>query len=77
MSWDIQESVLEDASPDNWMKLMIVRVQGMDKTSPLQQLRQEGENCRKKPHEHWAKGIGNKNINLKTEEATNKRSNRI
>lgn len=46
-------------------------MQGIGKTSLLEQLRQEGVSYRKKPHEHWAKRMGNKNINLKTAKGTN------
>ncbi|XP_071051470.1 leucine-rich repeat serine/threonine-protein kinase 1 isoform X2 [Onthophagus taurus] len=63
------KSVLEDARPYARIKLMIVGVQGIGKTSLLEQLRQEGVS-RKKP-EHWAKRMGNKNINVKTCRGTN------
>ncbi|CAH1175605.1 unnamed protein product [Phaedon cochleariae] len=63
------KSVLEDAKPYARMKLMIVGVQGIGKTSLLEQLRQEGT-TRKRP-EHWAKRMGNKNINAKTSRGTN------
>ncbi|KAJ8934094.1 hypothetical protein NQ318_004975 [Aromia moschata] len=63
------KSVLEDAKPYARMKLMIVGVQGIGKTSLLEQLRQEGI-TRKRP-EHWAKRMGNKNINIKTSRGTN------
>ncbi|XP_015840648.1 leucine-rich repeat serine/threonine-protein kinase 1 isoform X3 [Tribolium castaneum] len=63
------KSVLEDARPYARMKLMIVGVQGIGKTSLLEQLRQEGI-TRKRP-EHWAKRMGNKNINVKTSRGTN------
>lgn len=44
------KSVLEDAKPYARMKLMIVGVQGIGKTSLLDQLRQEGTgNYKKKP----------------------------
>ena len=36
------------------------------KTSLLEILRQEGGSFRRKPTEHWAKRMGNKNINMKT-----------
>ncbi|KAF5269398.1 hypothetical protein FQA39_LY18908 [Lamprigera yunnana] len=64
------KSVLEDAKPYARMKLMIVGVQGIGKTSLLEQLRQEGIS-RKKPVEHWAKRMGNKNINVKTSRGIN------
>ncbi|XP_023236619.1 leucine-rich repeat serine/threonine-protein kinase 1-like [Centruroides sculpturatus] len=61
------KSILEDAKPYARMKLMIVGVEGIGKTSLLDQLRQEGTGTyRKKPPEHWAKRMGNKNINQKT-----------
>ncbi|CAG9859264.1 unnamed protein product [Phyllotreta striolata] len=63
------KSVLEDAKPYARMKLMIVGVQGIGKTSLLDQLRQEGV-TRRRP-EHWAKRMGNKNINAKTSRGTN------
>uniref|UniRef100_A0A1B6DQ53 non-specific serine/threonine protein kinase n=1 Tax=Clastoptera arizonana TaxID=38151 RepID=A0A1B6DQ53_9HEMI len=65
------KSVLEDAKPYARMKLMIVGVQGIGKTSLLEQLRQEGSGLKKKPVEHWAKRMGNKNINTKTSKGTN------
>lgn len=65
------KSVLEDAEPYARMKLMIVGIQGIGKTSLLEQLRQEGEvPNKKKASEHWAKRIGNKNINAKTARGT-------
>ncbi|KAH1028392.1 hypothetical protein HUJ05_001747 [Dendroctonus ponderosae] len=63
------KSVLEDAKPYARMKLMIVGVQGIGKTSLLDQLRQEGS-TRKRP-EHWGKRMGNKNINTKTSRGSN------
>ncbi|GAB6033061.1 hypothetical protein CHUAL_012677 [Chamberlinius hualienensis] len=66
------KSILEDARPYARMKLMIVGVQGIGKTSLLEQLRHEGQGTyRRKPPEHWAKRMGNKNINLKTAKGTN------
>ncbi|XP_034942841.1 leucine-rich repeat serine/threonine-protein kinase 1 [Chelonus insularis] len=65
------KSVLEDAKPYARMKLMIVGIQGIGKTSLLEQLRQEGEvPNKKKASEHWAKRMGNKNINTKTARGT-------
>ncbi|XP_012258936.2 leucine-rich repeat serine/threonine-protein kinase 1 [Athalia rosae] len=65
------KSVLEDAKPYARMKLMIVGIQGIGKTSLLEQLRQEGEvPNKKKASEHWAKRMGNKNINAKTARGT-------
>lgn len=66
------KSILEDAKPYARMKLMIVGVQGIGKTSLLEQLRQEGTGSyKKKPVEHWAKRMGNKNINLRTAKGVN------
>jgi len=46
------KSALEDAKPYARMKLMIVGIQGIGKTSLLEQLRQEGTGSfRKKPVE--------------------------
>ncbi|CAL4058692.1 unnamed protein product, partial [Meganyctiphanes norvegica] len=65
------KSILEDARPYARMKLMIVGVQGIGKTSLLEQLRQEGTGSyKKKPVEHWAKRMGNKNINTRTSRGT-------
>ncbi|KAH0560147.1 leucine-rich repeat serine/threonine-protein kinase 1 [Cotesia glomerata] len=65
------KSVLEDAKPYARMKLMIVGIQGIGKTSLLEQLRQEGEvPNKKKASEHWTKRMGNKNINTKTAKGT-------
>ncbi|GFS86526.1 hypothetical protein NPIL_84741 [Nephila pilipes] len=66
------KSILEDAKPYARMKLMIVGIEGIGKTSLLEQLRLEGTGSyRKKPPEHWAKRTGNKNINLKTAKGIN------
>ncbi|KAJ8679026.1 hypothetical protein QAD02_014813 [Eretmocerus hayati] len=65
------KSVLEDAKPYARMKLMIVGIQGIGKTSLLEQLRSEGEvPNKKKASDHWAKRMGNKNINSKTARGT-------
>ncbi|XP_037075473.1 leucine-rich repeat serine/threonine-protein kinase 1-like [Pollicipes pollicipes] len=65
------KSVLEDARLYARMKLMIVGVQGIGKTSLLEQLRAEGTGSyKKRPPEHWAKRMGNKNMNLKTATGT-------
>ncbi|XP_033223116.1 leucine-rich repeat serine/threonine-protein kinase 1 [Belonocnema kinseyi] len=65
------KSILEDAKPYARMKLMIVGIQGIGKTSLLEQLRQEGEvPNKKKSADHWAKRMGNKNINAKTARGT-------
>lgn len=46
---------------------MIVGVQGIGKTSLLEQLRHEGSGSyKRKPPEHWGKRMGNKNLNMKT-----------
>ena len=45
---------------------MVVGIQGIGKTSLLEILRQEGGSFKRKPTEHWAKRMGNKNINMKT-----------
>ncbi|KAI1294731.1 Leucine-rich repeat serine/threonine-protein kinase 1 [Halotydeus destructor] len=61
------KSILEDSRPYARMKLMVVGLQGIGKTSLLEQLRQEGTGTyRKRPPEHWGKRMGNKNLNLKT-----------
>ncbi|XP_045460940.1 leucine-rich repeat serine/threonine-protein kinase 1 [Harmonia axyridis] len=57
------KSVLEDAKPYARMKLMIVGIQGIGKTSLLEQLRQEG--ITRKRSEHWMKRVGSKNLNMK------------
>ncbi|XP_046975207.1 leucine-rich repeat serine/threonine-protein kinase 1 [Vanessa cardui] len=54
-------SVLQEAKPYTRMKLMVVGVQGIGKTSLLECLRQESAiHHRRKPTEHWAKRMGNK-----------------
>ncbi|XP_069363530.1 leucine-rich repeat serine/threonine-protein kinase 1 isoform X1 [Maniola hyperantus] len=54
-------SVLQEAKPYARMKLMVVGVQGIGKTSLLECLRQESAiQHRRKPTEHWAKRMGNK-----------------
>lgn len=66
------KSVLEDARPYARMKLMLVGVQGIGKTSLLEQLRQEGTGSyKKKPPEHWAKRMGNRNIHSRTPRGVN------
>ncbi|XP_037875630.1 leucine-rich repeat serine/threonine-protein kinase 1 isoform X2 [Bombyx mori] len=55
------KSVLQEARPYSSMKLMLVGLQGIGKTSLLECLRQEsGLQHRRKPAEHWAKRMGNK-----------------
>ncbi|CAH0730719.1 unnamed protein product, partial [Brenthis ino] len=54
-------SVLQEAKPYARLKLMLVGVQGIGKTSLLECLRQESPiQHRRKPTEHWAKRMGNK-----------------
>lgn len=66
------KSILEDARPYARMKLMLVGVQGIGKTSLLEQLRQEGTGSyKKKPPEHWAKRMGNRNIHSRTPRGVN------
>ncbi|XP_070394975.1 leucine-rich repeat serine/threonine-protein kinase 1 isoform X2 [Dermacentor albipictus] len=61
------KSILQDARPYARMKLMIVGVQGIGKTSLLEQLRQEGTGSyRKRPPEHWGKRVGHRGLGLKT-----------
>lgn len=62
------KSILEDSKPYARIKLMLVGVQGIGKTTLLDLLRQEGStNFRhhRRP-EHWGRRMGNKSIGLKT-----------
>lgn len=53
-------------------QLMLVGVQGIGKTSLLEQLRQEGTGSyKRKPPEHWAKRMGNKNVHSRTPRGVN------
>ena len=61
-------SILENSKTYARMKLMVVGIQGIGKTSLLEALRQESgsSSFKRKTSEHWAKRMGNKNINMKT-----------
>ena len=59
-------SILEHSKQYARLKLMVVGIQGIGKTSLLEILRQEGGSFKRKPTEHWAKRMGNRNINMKT-----------
>ncbi len=61
-------SILENSKPYARLKLMVVGIQGIGKTTLLELLRQEGGSFKRKSggQEHWAKRMGNKNINMKT-----------
>ena len=58
-------SILENSKTYARMKLMVVGIQGIGKTSLLEALRQESGSSgfKRKTSEHWAKRMGNKNIN--------------
>jgi GTPase SAR1 family protein len=52
------KSVLEDAKAYSRMKLMLVGIQGIGKTTLLSLLRQEGGSQKQGPTDHWAKRMG-------------------
>ncbi len=51
-------SVLENAKTYARLKLMVVGIQGIGKTTLLELLRQEGGHFKRKAQEHWAKRMG-------------------
>lgn len=52
-------SILEEAKPYARMKLMLVGLQGIGKTSLLEQMRQEGSTgSKRRPPEHWTRRMG-------------------
>lgn len=52
-------SILEEARPYARMKLMLVGLQGIGKTSLLEQMRQEGSTgSKRRPPEHWTRRMG-------------------
>lgn len=57
-------SILEEAKPYARMKLMLVGLQGIGKTSLLEQMRHEGSTgSRRRPPEHWTKRMGHSSRN--------------
>lgn len=67
------KSVFEDARKYARMKLMVVGIQRIGKTSLLEMLRNEsgGSKNQRKQVDHWAKRMGHKNINTKTTRGNN------
>lgn len=67
------KSVFEDARKYARMKLMVVGIQRIGKTSLLEMLRNEsgGPKNQRKQVDHWAKRMGHKNINMKTTRGNN------
>lgn len=67
------KSVFEDARKYARMKLMVVGIQRIGKTSLLELLRNEsgGSKNQKKQVDHWAKRMGHKSINNKTARGNN------
>lgn len=67
------KSVFEDARKYARMKLMVVGIQRIGKTSLLEMLRNEsgGPKNQRKQVDHWAKRMGHKNINTKTTRGNN------
>lgn len=61
-------SILEEAKSYARMKLMLVGIQGIGKTSLLEQIRYEGtiSNKKRTPPEHWTKRMGHGSHNMKT-----------
>ncbi|KAJ6225869.1 hypothetical protein RDWZM_004414 [Blomia tropicalis] len=59
-------SILENSKPYTRMKLMIVGLQGIGKTSLLEQLRSEGTGRRHRTPDHWGKRMGHKSMGMKT-----------
>lgn len=66
-------SILEESKPYARLKLMLVGLQGIGKTSLLEQLRQEGTSgYRRKIPEHWTKRMGHASrSNLKNQRGVN------
>ncbi|KAG5883328.1 hypothetical protein JTB14_032528 [Gonioctena quinquepunctata] len=65
----LQEPLKSMIESKKYKTMDIIGVQGIGKTSLLEQLRQEGSTKRRP--EHWAKRMGNKNINAKTSRGSN------